>query len=88
MILVNEGNCPTHFLVIYKHRFFIVDAYYKNTDNLLNASELYHLFNSLIQKYETKSNGVGIGGLTSDNRDEWAKVFLLFYKLKFYDNFQ
>ncbi len=59
---------------MYKNRFFRVESFYKNTNDLLNIRELYHLINGIIQKYSFKSHGIGIGALTSDNRDNWARV--------------
>ncbi len=71
----NEGNCPTHVVVIYKNRFFQVNAYAEDRETLYNINELYEQL-----KYITnmaKHDGVGIGALTADYRDDWANVRLM-----------
>lgn len=73
-IIVNEGTCPTHFVVMFKNRFFKIDAYHRD-NTLLNISELYSQLRSIKNEYKTKSSGIGIGSLTADNRDTWAEVY-------------
>ena len=68
---VNEGVCPTHFIVIYKSRFFKVDAFNKE-GRLLNPAEMYDLLKVITSS--VKNAGVGIGALTADHRDDWAQV--------------
>lgn len=63
-----EGPCPTHALVIYKYRFFKLETYHNN--QRLNATELYRQLEKIAK---TKTFGPGIGALTADTRDHWAK---------------
>jgi hypothetical protein len=61
---------------LYKNRFFKVEAYHSDKKTLLNVSELYKVINSIVQNYANESHGIGVGALTADNRDSWAKVSL------------
>jgi hypothetical protein len=79
--LVNEGSCDTHFIVLYKYRIYKINAYHPVSENLLNVSEIYQILNNLVQKYSSEGDGVGIGGLTADYRDDWAQVFEIKYFL-------
>ena len=72
MNLVSEGECPSHVLVIYRHRFFKLSLYHEN--KLLNASEFYNQLESIFNRYITQPYGIGIGALTADYRDSWATV--------------
>ncbi|CAF0706682.1 unnamed protein product [Brachionus calyciflorus] len=69
---VKEGECPTHLIVMYRNRFFKVDIYDKDS-RLLTITELYHQFKSIFDNYNLKPLGVGIGALTADKRDDWAR---------------
>lgn len=55
--------------MIYKHRFFKLETYHNN--QRLNVTELYRQLEKIAK---TKSFGPGIGALTADTRDNWAKV--------------
>ena len=74
----NEGLCPTHFIVIYKCRFFKIDAFNKE-NRLLTIGEVYEILKMISNK--VKSAGIGIGALTGDYRDDWAKVNFLDFKI-------
>ena len=69
----NEGVCPTHLIIIYKQRFFKIDAFNKE-NRLLNIAEFYEQLKMITQKFAT--DGIGIGALTADYRDDWANVFI------------
>ena len=71
---VNEGSCPTHFLVLYKNRFFKIEAFHED-EKLLNISELYQQFKKIANM--CKTDGVGIGALTGDYRDDWTDVIYI-----------
>lgn len=58
----------THFLVIYRYKFYIIEAFHEN--KILNWTELYK---SLEKIFENKSFGIGIGALIGNNRTEWAQ---------------
>ena len=58
-------------MVLYKNRFFKVDAFHED-DKLLNISELYHQFKKITEM--CKTDGIGIGALTADYRDDWTDV--------------
>ena len=68
---------------MFKNRFFKVDIYDKDS-KLLNITELYNQFKSIIDKYSSKSYGIGIGALTGDKRDQWARVFFLKVFINFF----
>lgn len=64
---------------MFKNRFFKVNVFHNNS-NLLNITELYQQFRFIIDNYDLKSHGIGIGALTADKRDRWAKVTILIKK--------
>jgi len=41
---------------------------------ILNISEFYRQLEKIVSNKENQSFGVGIGALTADYRDNWAKV--------------
>jgi carnitine O-octanoyltransferase len=71
---VSEGECPTHLIVMYKYRFFKMDIIHEN--KMLTITEFYNQFESIMNKYGNMPNGIGIGALTADYRDDWARVSL------------
>lgn len=76
-VKVKEGDCATHFIVMFRNRFFKCDAFNAKNQQALNINELYHMIlNSIINKYASKSDGAGIGALTADHREKWAQVHL------------
>ena len=68
----NEGFCPTHIIVICKSRFFKIEALNKE-NRLLSVAEFYETLQIITRM--VKTDGIGIGALTGDHRDDWAKVF-------------
>lgn len=68
---VREGDCPDHLLVMYKYRFFKLNIHHNNI--LLSITEFYNQLKSIVKRYSAKPYGVGIGALTADYRDNWAK---------------
>jgi len=41
---------------------------------MLSITEFYKQLESIVKRYEDKPYGVGIGALTGDHRDDWARV--------------
>ena len=78
----NEGTCPTHLLLMYRNRFFKINAFHRD-NTLVNISEFYSQISGIINKYQTIALGIGIGALTADNRDAWAKVKKIYFYLTF-----
>lgn len=65
----NEGICPTHVIIIYRNRFFKINAFNKIND-VLNIAEFYSILEIITST--VKTDGIGIGALTGDYRDDWA----------------
>jgi carnitine O-octanoyltransferase len=66
----DEGHCSTQLVIMYHNNFFVFDAFQDN--ELLNPHEVYHQLAKIKTKYN-KTYGVGIGALTADYRDDWAR---------------
>ena len=49
-----------------------MNVYHPISKNLLNISEIYNCLNNIVKKYSSEPHGVGIGGLTCLNRDDWS----------------
>lgn len=64
-----EGECPTHFVVVLRNRFYKVNAFHGG--RLLNVSELHDQLKAIDRKCKTA--GVGVGALTADHRNDWAE---------------
>lgn len=75
--IVREGDCPSHLIVMYKYRFFKLNIHHEN--KLLSITEFYNQFESIVNRFSDKSNGVGIGALTAGYRDDWARVNIHYY---------
>jgi len=52
-----------------------VNVYAGDQETLLNIGELYEQLKSISSM--AKHDGIGIGALTADYRDDWAKVRLI-----------
>lgn len=76
-----DSSCPSHFVVICKGRFFVIDAL-SGHSGILTAPELEVLYEQI--KAKCSSPGEAVAALTCDNRDQWAKVTM---KLKSDSNF-
>ena len=61
-------------MVLYKNRFFKIEAFHED-EKLLNISELYQQFKKIANM--CKTDGVGIGALTGDYRDDWTDVIYI-----------
>lgn len=74
--LAKESNeCPTHLIVMYKYRFYRLETYHQGKQ--LNITELYRQLEKIVANGDKKAFGVGIGALTADKRDSWAKVNII-----------
>lgn len=60
---------------MYRNRFFKLDTFDRNK-NMLEISDLYGQLNWILNSYGNNSleDGIGIGALTADRRENWAKV--------------
>ncbi len=69
---MEQGECPTHLIVMYKFRFFKLSIYHES--KMLSITEFYNQLESIVKRYANEPYGVGIGALTGDHRDDWARV--------------
>ena len=69
---MNEGDCPTHLIVMFKFRFFKLNIYHEN--KMLSITEFYNQLESIVKRCEHEPYGIGVGALTGDHRDDWARV--------------
>ncbi|CAN7990392.1 unnamed protein product, partial [Ixodes pacificus] len=67
-----SSNPPKHVLVIHNNQFFVLNVY----DARGTPYDEHQLFAQLLQVVEmSKSPGPGVGVLTTEHRDVWAKAF-------------
>lgn len=78
----NEGDCPTHIIIMFKNRFFKLDAFSPDRKPL-DMNEFYHQLKSILDDYENKPHGIGIGALTADRRESWAQVCINLNAIKY-----
>jgi carnitine O-acetyltransferase len=74
-----SSECPTHMIVMYKYRFYRLETYHQGQP--LNITEFYKQLEKIVACGNDKSFGVGIGALTADYRDDWARVRIFFIQL-------
>ena len=65
---------------MYKYRFYRLETYHQGKQ--LNITEFYRQLEKIVTIGESQSFGVGIGALTADNRDSWAKVMIIIKTIK------
>ncbi len=67
-----SSECPTHLIVMYKYRFHLLES--RMDGKILNISEFYRQLEKIVNNKDNQLFGVGIGALTADYRDNWARV--------------
>lgn len=80
-ILVSEGPCPTHTIVIGNGRIFYMESIDEETGNILSPQQYLLCFKHIRDSLDNEDKLKGIPILTADLRDNWAKVNSIF-KLK------
>lgn len=67
-----SGSPPKHVLVVHNNEFFAVDVY----DSQGNPYDEHQILEQLRQVVNmSPSSGAGVGVLTTEHRDNWAKAF-------------
>lgn len=64
-----------HVVVIRKNKFYVIDT--NHNGKQLSTNELQQQFQRIIDQAGS-GKGLPIGALTSDNRDKWTEVLLVF----------
>lgn len=65
-----EGSCPDHVVVLHKGQFYSLSPF-DNNDQLCNPEGLAQAFMH-IENQQNHEAGLGIGPLSSEDRDVWA----------------
>ena len=71
--LEKEGPCPTHVTVIYRKRFFSFEVVHPDGE-LYTPLEIEQQINRVRAMGDIGAEGAGLGALTTEERDTWAKV--------------
>ncbi|XP_054639070.1 peroxisomal carnitine O-octanoyltransferase [Dunckerocampus dactyliophorus] len=67
-----EGNCPSHLVVMCRGRIFTFDALCDG--QILTPPELLRQLSYVKERCEGRPDGDGVAALTSDDRTRWAKA--------------
>ncbi|XP_061811439.1 peroxisomal carnitine O-octanoyltransferase-like isoform X1 [Nerophis lumbriciformis] len=67
-----EGNCPSHLVVMCRGRIFTFDALCDG--QILTPPELLRQLSYVKERCQGRPDGQGVAALTSDDRTRWAKA--------------
>lgn len=66
-----SDDCPSHIIVMYRYRFYRIESHHEG--KRLNLTEFYKQLEKVYSYGNNQSFGVGIGALSADYRNDWAK---------------
>lgn len=71
----NEGDTPTHFVVIGKGRIFQFDALNECDGSILSPQQILIILQNIRATIDEADEKYPVPILTCDNRTNWAKVY-------------
>ena len=79
LFLEEEGECPNHVIILHQGRFFKLIPFDEDDGEPWDINKLenviLHIERVALTKGPNMDNSVGV--LTTLDRDEWAKVYML-----------
>ena len=72
-VAVSNARENHHVVVIYRHNIYIINTVINNS--LLSTNEIQQQIQQIVLQEQDRPHGIGLGALTSWNRDKWSDVY-------------